>query len=159
MLEPPSANPPAPQTGNLLTNPGMTPGQQFLYQLDEKFSAETAKGGGAAFSSWFAPNAVTLAEGKAPVVGRDAIAAQATWKPQSYHLTWTPEGARMGPSGDMGVTWGHYESVAVEDSEGHTLTRSGRYMTVWEKQPDGQWKVALDASNDGPPEGCCSLPQ
>jgi ketosteroid isomerase-like protein len=158
MLEPPSAKPPASQTGNLLTNPGMTPGEQFLYQLDEKFSSATAKGGGAAFASWFAPDAVTLANGKAPVVGHDAIAAQATWTPQSYQLTWTPEGARLGPSGDMGLTWGHYQGVS-KDQEGNPVTTSGRYITVWKKQPDGQWKVVLDASNDGPPEDCCRLPQ
>jgi ketosteroid isomerase-like protein len=158
MLEPPAATPPVAQNGNLLTNPGMTPGEEFLYQLDEKFAAETAKGGGAAFASWFAPDAVTLADGKAPVVGHDAIAAQATWTPRSYQLTWTPEGARLGPSGDMGFTWGHYQGVS-KDAEGNPVTTSGRYITVWKKQPDGQWKVALDASNDGPPEDCCSLAQ
>lgn len=156
MLQPP-ADTPAPQDGNLLTNPGVSPGEQFLYQLDEKFAAETAKGGGAAFASWFAPDAVTLANGKAPVVGHDAIAAQATWTPQSYQLTWTPEGARLGPGGDMGFTWGHYQGVS-KDAEGNPVTTSGRYITVWKKQPDGQWKVALDASNDGPPEDCCRLP-
>lgn len=158
MLEPPSPNPPASQTGNLLTNPGMSPGREFLYGLDEKFAAETAKGGGPAFASWFASDAVTLANGKAPVVGHDAIAAHATWTPQSYQLTWTPEGARMGPGGDMGFTWGHYKGVS-KDQEGNPVTTSGRYVTVWKKQPDGQWKVVLDASNDGPPEDCCRLPQ
>jgi ketosteroid isomerase-like protein len=158
MLEPPAATPPASQNGNLLTNPGMTPGEQFLYQLDEKFSAETARGGGPGFASWFAPDAVTLSNGKAPVLGHDAIAAQATWTPQSYQLTWTPEGARLGPSGDMGFTWGHYQGVS-KDQEGNPVTTSGRYITVWKKQPDGEWKVAMDASNDGPPEDCCSLPQ
>ncbi len=158
MLQPPAANSPAPQAGNLLTNPAMTPGEELLYQLDEKFAAATARDGGAAFASWFAPDAVTLANGKAPVVGHDAIAAQATWTPQSYQLTWTPEGARMGPSGDMGVTWGHYKGVS-KDREGNPVTTSGRYITVWKKQPDGQWKVSLDASNDGPPEDCCRLPQ
>jgi ketosteroid isomerase-like protein len=157
MLQPPSGTPPPAQNGNLLTNPGMSPGEQFLYQLDEKFAAETAKGGGAAFAAWFAADAVTLANGKAPVVGHDAIAAQATWTPQTYQLTWTPEGARMGPSGDMGFTWGHYQGVS-KDAEGNPVTTSGRYITVWKKQPDGQWKVALDASNDGPPEDCCRLP-
>jgi ketosteroid isomerase-like protein len=157
MPEPPSASQQAPQTGNLLTNPAITPAEQFLYQLDEKFAAETAKGGGAAFASWFAPDAVTLANGKAPVVGHDAIAAQATWTPQTYQLTWTPEGARLGPSGDMGFTWGHYQGVS-KDAEGNPVTTTGRYITVWKKQPDGQWKVALDASNDGPPEDCCRLP-
>src|SRR5579872_7209004 len=88
-------DPLAPKTGpgrsnNPLSDPGATPGVQFLYDLDAKFASDTARGGGPAFSTWFAPDAVTLANGKAPVVGHDAIAATATWTPQSYQLTWTP---------------------------------------------------------------------
>jgi len=144
---------------NPLTNPNMSPGVQFLYQLEAKFAADTAKGGGKSFATWFAPDAVTLSNGKAPVTGHDAIADGTTWLPQDYQLTWTPEGARMGPSGDMGFTWGHYEGRA-KDRDGSTHTTTGRYMTIWKKQPDGQWKVILDASNDGPPAtgDCCKLP-
>lgn len=140
----------------MLTNPGVTPAVEFLLHLDEQFSADTAKGGGAAFASWFAPDAVTLANNKAPVEGQEAIAAQATWSPKTYQLTWTPEGARMSPGGDMGFTWGHYKGVS-KDGEGNAVTTSGRYITVWKKQPDGHWKVEMDASNEGPAEDCCSL--
>lgn len=155
MLEPPSPQP-GNQAGNLLTNPGVTPGAEFLYQLEAKFAADTAKGGGKAFAAWFAPDAVTLANGKAPVVGSDAIAAAATWSPESYQLTWTPEGGRMAAGGDMGFTWGRYQGVA-KDAEGNTVKTSGRFMTVWKKQPDGTWKVELDASNEGPAEDCCRV--
>ena len=145
------------QSGNVLTNPGVSPGVEFLYQLEAKFAADTARGGGKAFGAWFATDAVTLANGKAPVMGHDAIAAAATWSPESYQLTWTPEGARMAVGGDMGFTWGHYQGVS-KDAEGNTVKTTGRYMTVWKKQVDGSWKVELDASNDGPPEDCCRLP-
>jgi ketosteroid isomerase-like protein len=62
----------------------------------------------------------------------------------------------MSPSGDMGFTWGHYEGTA-RDREGNATKTSGRYMTVWKKQPNGEWKVALDASNEGPAEDCCKV--
>lgn len=147
---------PSNQSPNPLTDPGVTPGIQLLYQLEAKFAADTAKGGGPAFASWFASDAVTLANGKPPVVGHDAIAAAATWTPAAYQLTWKVEGARMSQTGDMGFTWGHYDGVA-KDAEGNPVKTSGRYMTVWKKQPDGTWKVEVDASNDGPPADCCSL--
>ncbi len=155
-LDPLGANAPSTQSGNPLTNPGLSPEIEFLYQLEAKFAADTAKGGGRAFSAWFAPDAVTLGNGKAPVIGHDAIAAAATWSPDIYRLTWTPEGARMGPAGDMGFTWGHYEGVS-KDAQGNTVKTAGRYMTVWKKQPDDSWKVLLDASNDGPAEDCCRV--
>jgi ketosteroid isomerase-like protein len=155
-LEPPKPQPPTTLTGNPLTNPGLTPQIEFLYQLEAKFAADTAKGGGPAFAAWFAPDAVTLENGNAVVTGHDAIAARATWSPTVYQLTWTPEGARMSASGDMGFTWGHYEGDS-KDALGNPLKETGRYMTVWKKQPDGAWKVVLDASNQGPTEDCCKV--
>src|SRR5580692_7494239 len=88
---------PSAQSVNPLTDPSLSPEIEFLYQLEAKFAADTAKGGGKAFGTWFAPDAVTLENGGAPVVGHDAIAARATWTPDVYQLTWTPEGARMSP--------------------------------------------------------------
>jgi len=156
VLQPPSPRQDAAPSGNALTNPGLSPQIQFLYDLEAEFADDTAKGGGKAFSAWFAPDAVTLANGNAAVVGHDAIAARATWSPQSYQLLWTPEGARMSPEGDMGFTWGHYEGDS-KDAQGNPVKKTGRYMTVWKKQSDGSWKVELDASNDGPAEDCCRL--
>jgi ketosteroid isomerase-like protein len=149
---------PAP-AADPLTNPGLTPEVAFLYSLEAKFAHDTAQGGGPAFAKWFAEDGIELANGKAPVTGRAAIAASANWTPSQYQLTWTPEGGRMSPQGDMGFTWGHYEGRA-HDSQGNPVVSSGRYMTVWKKQSDGSWKVELDSSNQEPPakEDCCKLP-
>jgi ketosteroid isomerase-like protein len=146
-------------SADALTNPAYSPGVAFLFDLEAKFAADTAKGGGAAFAKWFADDAVTLSNGKAPLVGKAAIAADTNWSPANYQLTWTPEGGRMSPAGDMGFTWGHYEGH-YKNRDGSPGVTSGRYMTVWKKQADGSWKVALDASNNEPPkkEDCCKLP-
>ncbi len=154
-LQPPKSS----ASSDALTNPAYSPGVAFLFDLEAKFAADTAKGGGAAFSKWFADDAVTLSNGQAPVVGKAAITADTTWSPADYQLTWTPEGGRMGPGGDMGFTWGHYEGH-FKKKDGSAGVTSGRYMTVWKKQADGSWKVALDASNNEPPkkEDCCKLP-
>lgn len=148
-----------PQGTSPLNDPSFDPGRAFLFDLEAKFARATAEGGGPAFASFFADDAVTLANGKAPVVGHAAIAAQTTWSPRDYQLTWTPEGGRMSPSGDMGFTWGHYEGKA-KDRNGNPVITTGRYMTIWRRQPDGSWKVVLDSSNDGPPASndCCKLP-
>lgn len=149
---------PAP-AANPFTNPGLTPEVSFLYSLEAKFEHDTARGGGAAFAKWFARDGVTLSNGKAPVIGRAAITASADWTPAQYQLTWTPDGGRMSAAGDMGFTWGHYEGRA-KDRDGNPVLTTGRYMTVWKKQPNGSWKVELDASNKEPPakEDCCKLP-
>lgn len=144
---------------NPLTRPTLSPGQMTLLDLEARFAADVAKGGGKAFASWFAEDAVTLNNGKPAVLGLRAISETAQWDPQKYQLTWTPEGAQMGPSGDTGFTWGHYDAQSV-DKNGEAVKSSGRYITFWKKVPGGEWKVALDASAiDAPPQGaCCVLP-
>ncbi len=150
----PFATPPA---ANPLSTPGLSPGTAFLFDLEAKFAKATAEGGGPAFAGWFAEDGVTLSNGKAPVIGRAAIALKATWPPKNYQLTWTPTGGRL--AGEMGYTWGHYVGTSV-NPDGQRSTVSGRYITIWKKQADGEWKVELDASNDEPAGAgeCCKLP-
>lgn len=147
-------------SANPLTQPTLSPGVLLLLELEGKFAKAVAAGGGKAFASWFADDAVTLNNGRPAVLGRAAIAAQAQWDPKNYQLTWTPQGAQMGPSNDMGFTWGHYEGHS-KDKNGQPVVISGRYFTVWKKVADGSWKVALDASADEPPTAgeCCTLPK
>ena len=143
-----------------LTQPTLSPGALLLLELEGRFSQAVAAGGGKAFASWFADDAVTLNNGKPPVSGHIAIAASAQWNPKDYQLSWTPQGAQMGPSNTMGYTWGHYEGHS-KDKNGQPVVISGRYITIWKKMPDGAWKVALDASADEPPASgeCCVLPK
>ena len=145
---------------NPLAQPTLAPGELLLLELEGRFAKAVAAGGGKAFGGWFADDAVTLNNGKPAVLGRTAIAAMAQWDPKTYQLTWTPQGAQMGPSNDMGFTWGHYEGRS-KDKNGEPVVISGRYFTVWKKLPNGEWKVALDASAEEPPSAgdCCALPK
>ena len=154
LAKPPSA------IASPLTQPTLTPGVITLMELEGRFQKAVEAGGGKAFASWFADDAITLSNGRPAVVGRAAIAAQAQWSPKDYQLTWTPQGGQMGPSDDMGFTWGLYEGHS-KDKHGQPVVTSGRYFTVWKKMPNGSWKVALDASADAPPAAgeCCSLPK
>jgi ketosteroid isomerase-like protein len=151
---------PTDPAANPFAEPTLTPGVLLLMELEGRFAKAVAAGGGKAFASWFADDGVTLNNGRPAVLGRTAISAQAQWDPKTYQLTWTPQGAQMGPSNDMGFTWGHYEGHS-KDKNGQPVVISGRYFTVWKKVADGSWKVALDASADEPPAAgeCCTLPK
>lgn len=147
------------QTPNPLTDATMKPGKVLLYDLEARFAKDVAQRGGAAFASWFAEDGVALGNGAAPLIGRVAIAKSASWSPANYQLTWTPTDAMMGPSGDIGYTWGHYEGHS-KDANGNPVVTSGRYITMWRKEPDGSWKVVLDAGSNEPVAAgdCCKLP-
>jgi ketosteroid isomerase-like protein len=149
-----------PATPNPLTDATTTPGKMQLFDLEARFAKDVREKGGAGFAEWFAEDGVTLGNGAAPVIGKVAIARSANWSPAVYELTWTPTEAQMGPSGDMGYTWGHFEGHS-KDTSGHTIaTLTGRYLTIWRRQPDDQWKVVLDAGANEPVEAadCCKLP-
>ncbi len=155
MLEPgaPAAAP------SPLADPTMDSGKTLLFGLESQFAKDVATKGGAAFADWFADDGVTLGNGAAPVIGKVAIVKSATWLPKDYQLTWTPTDARMGPSGDIGYTWGHFEGHS-KDANGNPVTTSGRYMTIWRREKDGSWKVVLDAGANEPAGAgdCCKLP-
>lgn len=155
-LPEPGAQPDLP---NPLTDTTVKPGKVILFELEARFAKDVATRGGAAFADWFAGDGVALGNGTAPLIGRVAIARSATWSPKDYQLIWTPTDAMMGPSGDMGYTWGHYEGRS-KDANGNPVSTSGRYITMWRKEPDGNWKVVLDAGSNEPAAAgdCCKLP-
>jgi ketosteroid isomerase-like protein len=153
----PDAN--AQAAPNPLTDATVKPGKMLLYDLEARFAKDVLERGGAGFAAWFAEDGVALGNGAAPLVGKVAITKSANWDPKVYQLTWTPTDAVIGPSGDMGYTWGHFEGHS-KDANGNPVTTKGRYMTIWRKDPNGQWKVVLDAGANEPVEAgdCCKLP-
>jgi len=144
---------------NPLTDSTVNPGKALLFELEARFAKDVATRGGAAFADWFAGDGVSLGNGAAPNIGKVAVAKSATWSPKDYQLTWTPTDAMMGPSGDMGYTWGHFEGHS-KDASGNPITTTGRYITMWRREPEGNWKVVLDAGANEPPASgdCCKLP-
>lgn len=137
--------------------PPITPGVVILMNLEGKFAEDVSAHGGKAFANWFAEDAVSLSNGKPAARGKAAIMASADWDPRTYMLSWSPLGAEMSPSSDMGYTWGHYIGRATGPDGKQTVT-TGRYITVWKKVADGSWKVALDAGAEDVPEpaACCT---
>ncbi len=62
-----------------------------------------------------------------------------------FRFDWAPLGADVAESGDLAVTYGEYRTrVGGADI-------SGRYVTVWKRQADGSWKIALDIGNRSSP--------
>lgn len=156
----PGARPSPYSVQDLIRTPTLSPGALTLIELDTRFSQAVEQGGGKAFAEWFAEDGVTLNNGRPAVQGRSNIALAATWNAKDYQLTWIPQGAQMGPSNDMGFTWGSYQGRS-KDKNGQPVVTAGRYITVWRKQADGNWKVAMDASADDAPSAaaCCTLPK
>lgn len=63
-------------------------------------------------------------------------------------LSWYPIVADIAIFGDMGYTTGPWELKAdIHDAK---PVAWGNFLTVWEKQPDGSWKFAIDLGISNP---------
>lgn len=87
---------------------------------------------------------VKLNEGTYPVIGKKEFDELYKDKPGSKTLTWKPVKAEVAQSGELGYTWGNWKLV-LQDT-----TVYGNYFTVWKKQSDNSWKMALDGGNSTP---------
>lgn len=67
-----------------------------------------------------------------------------------FAVSWSATGAEVARAGDLGYTIGTFE-LTVNDAEGNPVTTVGKYVTVWKKQADGQWKVVADIFNRDAP--------
>ncbi len=68
-----------------------------------------------------------------------------------YSLKWSPAIADVGAAADLGYTIGTYH-MQLPDGDGNTVEIDGKYLSLWKRQPDGSWKIAVDMFNsDGPP--------
>jgi ketosteroid isomerase-like protein len=105
------------------------------------------------FLTYWAPDASAYPQGMPIATGSAAIREAVTkiFSMPGFSLSWTPAKAEVSASGDLGYTAGAYE-MTVNDAEGKPITEKGKYVTVWKKQADGQWKVMQDIFNsDAPP--------
>ncbi|MDP1677298.1 MAG: DUF4440 domain-containing protein [Bacteroidota bacterium] len=57
------------------------------------------------------------------------------------HLTWHPSFVEVAASGDFGISTGPWE---FRKTKNDTSVAYGHFFSVWKKQSDGTWKVALD---------------
>jgi ketosteroid isomerase-like protein len=56
-------------------------------------------------------------------------------------------------SGDLGYTYGVWKSSRPGE-DGKPEVSYGKYVTIWRKQHNGVWRLALDIGNSSPaPEG------
>jgi len=121
-----------------------------MKQLEADFLKASMERGSAGYMSFYSEDAVELPNDSDAVVGKAAIAkGMGFLDDKNNRLTWSPVSAGLSGSGDLGYTWGTYEFCS-KLKDGSETVEHGKYMTLWKKQPDGSWKVAVDMGNSGP---------
>lgn len=112
-----------------------------LLDADRAFAAKAhADGVPAAFAEYASEDALMLS--RADITsGRDAVVARFAHWPHGAKLDWAPEAGHVSARGDMGWTWGNSTLTAPDGTR-----TSGRYISVWARDLDGNWRYAFDAA-------------
>lgn len=90
-----------------------------------------------------------LSDGENPTTGRETIFEGMSKGNPDNVLIWEPQKAQVAKSGDLGWTWGTYEYPVMEADTVKSVSH-GKYLNIWEKDADGNWKVAVDMGNSSP---------
>jgi ketosteroid isomerase-like protein len=118
-----------------------------LRQLEGEFMKAAAERGSAGYMSYYADDAVEVPNGGPIIQGKVNVAKGMGFLDQKdNHLTWTPVGADISASADLGYTYGTFE-FRSKDKDGKPVIDHGKYTSIWKKQKDGSWKVVLDMGN------------
>jgi ketosteroid isomerase-like protein len=118
-----------------------------LRQMEAQLMKDAAKYGSHGYMSYYADDAVEVPDHAPIIQGKGNIAkAMGFLDDTSNHLTWTPVGADICSSGDLGYTYGTFEFRFI-GKDGQPAVEHGKYTSIWKKQRDGGWKVVLDMGN------------
>ena len=109
--------------------------------------AEARKDADAVMPFW-AEDAVVHFNGEAPIVGREAIGAMYRQRlPRLETFRAETNSVQVTPAGDMAWETG---TTYVTLPGGGGAVSSSKFLIVWEKESDGQWRIAACALTANP---------
>ena len=124
------------------------PVERILRDLDAQWSKAAAAKDLEQIVAYYSEDAVVLPPNATSTETRETI--RDVWKDvlaaPGLVIAWKPIKVKVGSSGDMAWLSGTYE-LTVNDPSGKPANDRGKYLEVWEKQPDGNWKCAADMWN------------
>jgi len=123
---------------------------ETLKQLEGEFMKAAIERGSQGYMSYYADDSVEVPNGGPLIKGKVEIAkGMGFLDDRSNQLLWTPVGADISASGDLGYTYGTFEFHS-KNKEGKPVVDYGKYTSIWKLQKDGSWKVVLDMGNASP---------
>ena len=134
--------------------------EQLLRDLDAQWAKAAAAKDVEQTIGYYSDDAIVLPPNATSAATKEAI--RNVWKDMlatpGLVISWQPTRVQVGKSGEMAWVRGTYE-LTMNDASGKPIDDRGKYLEVWEKQTDGNWKCAADmwnsdlaASAPAPPE-------
>jgi ketosteroid isomerase-like protein len=118
---------------------------QAVQRADRDFAGlSAARNPHDAFVAYAAPTGVVMG---GPEYGPDEIGT--AFEGGVGTLEWGPIAAGAAASGDLGYTIGYAVRKAPQP-DGTVRTSYSKYLTIWQRQPDGTWKYVADGGTSRP---------
>jgi ketosteroid isomerase-like protein len=103
--------------------------------------------------SFYAANASLMFPNMPVITGMDAVknSLRQLFMDPNFSLAVKTTSVAVSKASDYGYTTGTYELKMTDAKTKKPVVEKGKYVTVYEKQPDGSWKAVADINNaDGP---------
>jgi ketosteroid isomerase-like protein len=136
-------------TDSLPDGAGTTrPAERILRDLDTQWSKAAAAKDLEQTVAFYSDGAIVLPPNATSAATKEAV--RNVWKDvlaaPGLVISWKPSKVKLGHNGAMAWVSGTYE-LTMNDASGKPMNDRGKYLEVWEKQADGNWKCAADMWN------------
>jgi ketosteroid isomerase-like protein len=122
--------------------------EQLLHDLDAQWAKAAAAKDVERTIAYYSDDAIVLPPNATSATSKESI--RKTWKDMlaspGLVITWESKKVKLGKSGEMAWVSGTYE-LTMNDASGKPANDRGKYLEVWERQSDGNWKCAADMWN------------
>jgi uncharacterized protein (TIGR02246 family) len=122
--------------------------EQAIRKLDKEWSAAAGAKDLAKTVSYYADDASAFPFNAPIATGKEQI--QKLWTglmaTPGFALSFGPTKIEVAKAGDLAYEAGTFE-LKMNDAKGSPTTEIGKYVVVWKKQADKQWKVVADIFN------------
>jgi ketosteroid isomerase-like protein len=105
----------------------------------------------AALSSLTTDGHIMLPPNSEPVVGKAANDAMngGAFERYDFSETWSPVETVV--DGDLAFQRGTFTTIATPKSEGDRLEVAGSFLRIYQRQPNGEWRMTRDMFNSSTP--------
>ena len=126
------------------------PAAEALMKADMEYAQTiSTKGLPDAMSQYLSDDVVLLPNNAAPIQGKEAV-KENLLQSQPQTITRNPLKADVAASGDLGYTWGS-QHILITFPNGIASAQYVKYLTVWQKDSGGAWKIIVEMTNASPP--------
>jgi ketosteroid isomerase-like protein len=124
------------------------PVERILRDLDAEWAKAAAAKDVEQTIAYYSDDAIVLPPNATSAATKETIRNgwKAMFASPGFVISWQPTRVQVGKAGEMAWVSGTYE-LTMNDASGKPINDRGKYLEVWEKQTDGNWKCAADMWN------------